>query len=366
MPTTPTSTEAGTLAGELYTLLTADQDLTLPAVDFTDPEFQIPDSSIVDVPSLTEADLTTRAVGGTGMFDALMEAFSAHIQREFDKGRLTGAQYAEAYIQGTTSALGSAVQYLLSRDTARWQAVAAQRQADAAAVALVQARIQAEESKARLAIAQFQAKTAGAEYSLTKLRLATEDANWNLAKRQVEKAAYEVTYLLPAQLIDLQRGTDVKTAQRDQILYQLANIDPAQKQKLDGEVAILGYQLSDFYPAQVAGFTADTAGKEYNNQFLLPEQLENLKEQTEGHRSKTMNTRRGGGNVLGSVGKQMDLYDEQIASYKRDAETKVLQVMMNAWTTSKTMNEGVATPGGMQNDEITTVVNRIRTRLQLN
>lgn len=366
MPTTPTSTEAGALAGELYTLLTADQDLTLPAVDFTDPEFQIPDFAEVDIPTLSEADLTTRTVGGTGMFDALMAALGAHIKTEYDKGRLTGAQYAEVYVQGMTSALSSAVQFLLSRDQARWQAVAAKHQADAAAVALVQARIQAEEAKARLAIAQFQAKNSGAEYALTKMRLSTEDANWNLAKAQGVRAAYENTNLLPAQLVDLQRGTDVKTAQRDQILYETANIQPAQKLKIDEEVAILGYQLTNLYPAQVAGYTADTAGKLYNNEFLLPEQLENLKEQTEGHRSKTLNTRRGGATVNGSVGKQMDLYDEQIASYKRDAETKVLQVMMNAWITQHTINEGVSAPTGVSNPEINTVINRLRTRLDLN
>lgn len=352
MATTDTSTEAGALAGTLFIELLAGTDFTIPNVDLSSPDFEIPDLEEVIVTPLTEADLTSRNVDGTGLFDGLMEAMRGHLQIEFEKGRLTGAQYAEAYISMTSTAMGAAVQYLLSKDQARWQAALIQRQAQIAGIGVVKSRVELEEVKVRLGIAQVDALTQQTNYALTKLKLATEDAQWANLKAQLDQTEYTTTSLLPAQLADLNMGVAVKTAQRDQVLYETSSILPKQADKLVTEEAVLSYQLSALYPAQVAGHTADTAGKEYNNQFILPAQLESVREQTEGHRAKTLDTRTDGTTVSGTVGKQKDLYDQQIISYQRDAETKVVRMMVDSWITQKTMDEGLTAPSALNNTGI--------------
>jgi hypothetical protein len=91
-----------------------------------------------EVPRITNADLTTKVIDGTGTFDFLMSAFRVHLKGEFDAGRITGAQYTEAYIALTSAAMQNATQFLLGRDAAFWQAVAAQQQAKTAAYTLEQ------------------------------------------------------------------------------------------------------------------------------------------------------------------------------------------------------------------------------------
>ena len=78
---------------------------------------------------LTADDLTERAIGGNGMFDALMESVKVHLKEEYDKNRISGAEYTKAYIALTQSALSSSVQYLLQKDQSHWTSVNAQLKA---------------------------------------------------------------------------------------------------------------------------------------------------------------------------------------------------------------------------------------------
>lgn len=82
---------------------------------------------------------------------------------------------------------------------------------------------------------------------------------------------------------------------------------------------------------------------------MMPQQLVLLREQTEAQRANTSDTRTDGALVLGSVGKQKELYSQQIVSYKRDSETKVAKLFTDAWITQKTIDEGLVAPEGFTN-----------------
>jgi len=73
-------------------------------------------------------------------------------------------------------------------------------------------------------------------------------------------------------------------------------------------------------------------------------------------RAQTLDTRSDGvTDVEGVLGKQKDLYTQQITSYRRDAETKVAKLFTDAWITMKTIDEGLSPPTGFTNaslDEI--------------
>ena len=86
-----------------------------------------------------------------------------------------------------------------------------------------------------------------------------------------------------------------------------------------------------------------------------------LSEQGEAQRAQTMDTRSDGSTVVGLLGKQKALYDQQITSYKRDAEVKAGKLWIDAWITMKTIDEGLLPPDQFTNTEINEVLATLKT-----
>lgn len=270
-------------ANRLLEELTKGDDFTLPDIDMSGPEWDIPggdNSPIFDaITKVTNESLTTREVGGSGTFDALMESAHNHLKAEFKANRITGGEYTKAYIAMMESCMSNAVQFLLGRDQAYWAAAMAQIQA-------VTARVQLATSKAQFVLAKIQALSAKSEYALTKMKIATE---------------------------------------------------------------------SETYCAAL--FNADR---------MLPQQLKLITEQTEAQRAQTLDTRTDGAAVKGSVGKQKELYSQQITSYQRDAEVKASKLFTDAWITQKTIDEGLNPPNGFTNASIDTILTKLKSNNGLN
>jgi hypothetical protein len=276
----------------------------LPAVDLTDPEYQLPADDLIPAPvQLTNALLTEKVVDGDGTFDVIMSSIGAHLGGQFEKSRITGAEYAKVYMEALGVALQGAIQYLTTKDTAYWQAIRAQMEARTAAVQLVESRVNLVTAKTRLAIAQLEAANQEATYALTKMKVATEEIGYCTAK-------YNLDYILPAQKLVLEDQHNTAT-------YQLANILPAQKKLID--------------------------------------------EQMETQRANTHNNRTDGTTVVGMVGKQKDLYTQQITSYQRDAEVKTAKLFTDAWITMKTIDEGLLPPTNFNNTSIDAILADLKT-----
>lgn len=270
-------------ANRLLEELTKGDDFTLPDIDMSGPEWDIPggdDSPIFGaIDKISNESLTTREVGGSGTFDALMESAHNHLKAEFKANRITGGEYTKAYIAMMESCMSNAVQFLLGRDQAYWAAAMAQIQA-------VTARVQLATSKAQFVLAKIQALSAKSEYALTKMKIATE---------------------------------------------------------------------SETYCAAL-----------FNASQMLPQQLKLLTEQTEAQRAQTLDTRTDGTVVKGSVGKQKELYSQQITSYQRDAEVKASKLFTDAWITQKTIDEGLNPPNGFTNASIDTILTKLKSNNGLN
>lgn len=270
-------------ANRLLEELTKGDDFTLPDIDMSGPEWDIPggdDSPIFGaITKITNESLTTREVGGSGTFDALMESAHNHLKAEFKANRITGGEYTKAYIAMMESCMSNAVQFLLGRDQAYWAAAMAQIQA-------VTARVQLATSKAQFVLAKIQALSAKSEYALTKMKIATE---------------------------------------------------------------------SETYCAAL-----------FNASQMLPQQLKLVTEQTEAQRAQTLDTRSDGTTVTGSVGKQKELYSQQITSYQRDAEVKASKLFTDAWITQKTIDEGLNPPNGFTNASIDTILTKLKSNNGLN
>lgn len=58
-------------------------------------------------------DVTTGTIDGTGIFDKLMVSVKSHIQDEYDKGRLKGADYANVYLGVMQAVLAQSIEFSL-------------------------------------------------------------------------------------------------------------------------------------------------------------------------------------------------------------------------------------------------------------
>lgn len=269
-------TNAKDLAQEILTQL--GQDFTIPPVDLTGDDFTIPaetDNPLYAPPAaISLEDLTSGAVGGDGAFDRIMASNKAHLVEQYEKNRITGDQYAKAYIELTTAALSTGLQMVLGKDTNYWQALLIQMQGRRAEIEAITAKVQLETAKAQLAAANRQAELANAQYVLTLMQVASEDAKYLLAHKQIEL----------------------------------------------------------------------------------------VQEQIEAARAQTLDTRTDGITpVAGSIGKQKDLYTQQIDSYQKDAKQKVAKMFSDGWSVQKTVDEGTPPPNQYTQANIDAVLTALRT-----
>lgn len=71
---------------------------------------------------ITTQDLTEGSVEGQGIFDELMRANKAHLEQEYAKQRIRGADYANVYLGSLTAVMQYGVQFLLEKQRADQQA----------------------------------------------------------------------------------------------------------------------------------------------------------------------------------------------------------------------------------------------------
>lgn len=566
MATPYSDTNTDDLGNALYTNLTNGISINLPVIDLDDPRFDLSDTEnnplYGEVSKLTLEELTTREPCGAGVFDALMEAYSKHLLIEFEKGRITGTEYAQAYIQITSTAMSQAIQFLMGKDQAYWSALLVQSQGKAAEITSIQALVDLARAKIEAAMSYVSVDKIKAEVALAKMQLSTEDARFDLLKTQDaqeeyklttqfpldttrmqedianiilartgmtlehDKARYEIATLLPDQhllnlneisfsekkaehmdaqvalinfdiqqmkpveLLKLNAETDILTAEhskvqyevstlmpdqhnlslqqiakstkevemltydmqfikpvelahitaqselveaqslkaayelstlmpdehqynlkkleladneilktskdiemqdyqitnmlpkqleqitaqisqitaqnskinadRDNVIYDTSFLKPSQRENVIADTQAKTYQTSHVLPGQVANVEADTLIKEYTRLQILPVQRLFTQEQMEAKRAETLNSRTDGQTVTGTVGKQKDLYTQQINSYQRDAEYKVGRMLIDTWITRKGIDEATPLPVQIDTASIDGVITRMK------
>lgn len=220
-------------ANAIFELLVGAENATLPVINLFDELHSIPwdeeHAVYKPVEKINAALITEKKVNGNGIFDTFMSAFDVHLQREFQAGRITGAEYSKVYTTLSQAAMAHAVQFALGQDAAFWAAAKAQAEA-------ITARTNNE-------IARLQAMLARANYALTKAKLSTEDSAYG-------NSEYQVANILPAQkeLLDEQ-----KEAQRAQTMNT----------RSDGVTVVaglLGTQKS-LYSQQITSYKEDVKVK---------------------------------------------------------------------------------------------------------
>lgn len=288
----------------LFQTLTAGVSFDLPQIDVTGPSFQIPGG--MDSELYKQVTRIANSELTTTTLDGT-GTFDV-LMRGFK------AHLKEEYNQSRITGAEYTKAYTALVESAMAQGVqfllgkdASFWQAMSAQIQAITAKLQLETARVRHTTAQLEALNQEATFALTKMRLANENMQYCIGKFNHEQ-------MLPAQ----------KTGQ------------------------------------DIANRTAV-----YNLDMIMPQQHELLVEQTEVQRAQTLDTRSDGSTVVGAVGKQKDLYSQQIKSYQRDSELKAAKLFADAWTVQKTVDDGFVAPANFQNPSLDSVLGHIKTNNNL-
>jgi len=357
MPLDP-STEAQSIFEELIDGV----NFPVALVNINAADFGLPAATgplYTAITPLSIDDLTTKVVDGNGVFDAIMTSIRAHLIEEYDQGRIAGSEYVTAYIQLVTAALSTATQFTLQRDASTYQNLLVQMQARTAQIASVIAAAELAKARQMLVLTHAQVLTAQTDYARGKMALAIDDINYTKIEAEIQ--------VVKAQELQVEAETGIAE-------YKLSDIMPQEKRNLvyqtdfvlQAQVAKSNYETAQILPQQKESLLKDVAIKAYQLEYILVENYNLLKEQTEVQRAQTMDTRINGTTpVNGAIGKQKDLYDEQISSYVKDARHKSAKFWIDGWITQKSLDEGLLAPDEFSNANVNEVLASLKTALSL-
>lgn len=237
--------------------------------------------------TIAVTDLTSATLEGTGVFDVLMRANKAHLEAEFTKGRIKGAEYATVYLGSLNQVMQTALQFLLTKEKTDLEAqllqkqiLLAQKEIDKATAELVQIAAQTElinQQKANLIAESFNIPKQGLLIDANKAQVIQQTENLVSTKLQVEaqtllinqqkaNAIIEGTVLVAQECklraeFDLITSNTVKSAQETALLTQKVATERAQITALGvDDNSVVGKQKL-LYQAQTDGFKRDAEQK---------------------------------------------------------------------------------------------------------
>lgn len=114
--------------------------------------------------------------GGHGAFDRLVHIGEENLRVEYDQGRITGSDYAQAHTALLQICYQIAAQYILQSDQTEGQTYLLKAQKELAMAQAEQAKAQTELAKKQLEIAEEQLKQAKLQNLLVKQKIITEQA----------------------------------------------------------------------------------------------------------------------------------------------------------------------------------------------
>ena len=168
---------------DIFEYLTKNLSWDVPDPDFS--KFNVPDDLLNAVrnkpTTLTDESLTSAKfddqvreydkINGTGTLDKILEAVKANLWVEYHKGRITGAEYSQAFVTLVQGSLQTAVQFLISKDKAYWDSITAQINA-------LSAMVELETKKMQLLHTKYQANLVRAQFANSVMDLCIKDKQY--------------------------------------------------------------------------------------------------------------------------------------------------------------------------------------------
>ena len=216
----------------------------------------------VKISRLTNAQ-KNKPNNGTGIFDELMEQVNNHIEYQFDKGRLTGPDFAQVYLGSIQSTIAEAIKFLLQEQESdlRAELLEAQVQTELLNQIALRAQISAAEAELPLKIEMLEQqilsetakrKTLDAQLVVLNSKAPLED---ELLERQISNQKSQ-TDAIVAKIWADKEDHEAKMAMAEELL-----------QTEDGKQAMQAAQIVTegkkqlLMDAQTLGFKSDTKQK---------------------------------------------------------------------------------------------------------
>ena len=240
---------------------------------------------------LTVRSLTGGEKEGSGVFDELMRTIKSHVHEELSTGRITEKAYSEVYLGALQFALNSATSYALAYEKANKELAVLDEQ-----------------------IKQNQKQNELLELQKEQLSIANATAKYNL------------DVMLPAQLLQLKKQTELvveqvnqATAQTAQITAQIA-LTKKQQDLVDEQIR----DAKDKHTNPTGGLNKAQYDKLMAEKVIADQKLITEKAQT----SSSIN----GTAVGGLIGQEMTLKKNQGDSFLRNAEIQVAKLYSDAFS----------------------------------
>ncbi|MGL4616523.1 MAG: hypothetical protein ACRCVV_22050 [Shewanella sp.] len=253
-------------------------------------------------------ELTKGSVDGTGVFDTLMRAVAAHLDKEHKSSRITGADYTQVYLGSLTAVLEQSTNFLLQSEQIKKQ------------IALIDAQIKNTEKNTELVAAQIRKMDAEVKVSEQQVLLMKEQTANTIQQ----------TRLVSQQVTNAEKELEIAT---EQIL------------KIKAEVKLIDQNVINT-KSQDLLINKNLSKIDVENE-LLNQKIETEKAQTEGTSTS----------VQGVLGKQMLLLDKQAEGFDRNAEQKLAKILVDTWTVRQTTDGAVVDKNGLADAEINNVLN---------
>lgn len=304
-------------------------------------------------------DVTVRQYGGSGAFDAFMESFHNHLQVEYDLGRITGAEYATTWVQLVSIAIQQACSFVIERAKLRWDLIKTVVDCWVAVLNFKMSLLQFKMTilEAQLKVLELNLRRVAQKLELQFKCISTKlSYQIKLAEDKVEAKTQLVTTKLSSQ-IDLAKSkvsSEIQIATA--IINARANILTAKYQ------ALLNYWSTRASVYSIRAQYCLTKLQLATEDAKFAYTLENM----ENARANTSDTRlTDGETVVGYIGKQKDMYTQQITSFKRNDEQKYIEQLVNLWVAEKTVDEGIEVPEAGINDNISSAMEALRSNLNI-
>lgn len=296
-------------------------------------------------------DLTQATVAGTGVFDVLMRANKAHLDEEFAKNRIRGAEYSQVYLGSLTAVMDAALQFLLQKDK---NALEAER---------IQAEIELLRQQGANAILEGQNLVLQGELLAAQKQNLDVERAFTIAKtaqteQQTENLVVEKQNLLLQQPILTQEAANLikqglhLDAQVAHTTQQTANL-VSQDAQIKQQTLLVKQQTANALTENTTMVKQQCKlAAEYD--LIMEQKLKTVAETTllaQKNQTEKAQTVGAGVDTDSVIGKQKNLYQAQTDGFKRDAEQKAAKLLVDSWNVRRTTDEGtVADATNMLND----------------
>ena len=290
--------------------------------------------------TIAVADLTQATLEGTGIFDVLMRANKAHLEAEFNKNRIKGADYATVYLGSLTQVMQTALQFLLTKEKTDLEAQLLQKQ-----IALAQAQIDKTASEKlqveaqTLLINQQKANLVAEATNIPKQGLVL-DANKAQIEAQTLLVGQQKTNLI-AEALNIPKQGLLIDANKAQVTQQTDNL-LSQKAQVIAQTELVTQQKANailegtVLVAQECKLRAEFDLIE-SNTLKSAQETALLTQKTATEKAQITALGVDGDSV---VGRQKALYVAQTDGFKRDAEQKAAKLLVDTWNVRRTTDEG--------------------------